>query len=307
MDKTTVLVAGTGNTTGINVIKALMGECKIIGTDCNEINAANKFCMNYIVPRADNEQYKTTILDIIEREKITHIISTNDHDTRTLFMMHNILEDRKVIHNAYCNNAFSFLDKEKTTHLFQKNHIDTPNILNKPRIPFVLRKKEMGNRSKFLYIVRNEDDIKYIPNEVFLQGIMTEYVNGSEFTIDVLCDSESNTLCIIPRQRLEVRNGIVWHGKTVKDENLIELVKNICKKLHICGIMCLQCIKCTNEKFKFIEINPRVGSGIDLSIHSGCNIPLLWIKLTSKETFTMPELHWGTEMIRYNSAYFFHA
>ena len=144
-------------------------------------------------------------------------------------------------------------------------------------------------------------------HEAFLSGVMTEYVAGPEFTVDVLCDADSNALCVVPRQRLDVRGGMVWHGKTVKDDVLIEEVKAICKKLRLRGIMCLQCIKRVDGRFSFIEINPRPGSGIDLSVNSGCNLPSLWVKLTNEDVASVPEPHWGMEMVRYNSAYFFHA
>ena len=302
-----ILIAGSGNTTGINVIKALSGEYEIIGTDCKELNAANKFCTNFTVPFAASQAYEASMLDIIGRYNVTHVISTNDHDTRALLMMHDILAAKNVIHNGYCNNALLLLDKEETSSLFMKQGIDTPATLNKPEIPFVLRKKEMGNKAKFLYIIRNEADMETVSHEAFLSGVMTEYVAGPEFTVDVLCDADSNALCVVPRQRLDVRGGMVWHGKTVKDDVLIEEVKAICKKLRLRGIMCLQCIKRVDGRFSFIEINPRPGSGIDLSVNSGCNLPSLWVKLTNEDVASVPEPHWGMEMVRYNSAYFFHA
>lgn len=302
-----ILIAGSGNTTGINVIKALQDEYAIIGTDCKELNAANKFCTNFTVPLASSQTYESTMLDIIDRHNVTHVISTNDHDTRALLMMHDILATKNIAHNGYCDNALLLLDKENTSTLFIKHGIDTPATLNRPEIPFVLRKKEMGNKSKFLYIIRNEADMENVPHEAFSSGVLTEYVAGPEFTVDVLCDADGNALCVVPRQRLEVRGGMVWHGRTVKDDVLIEEVMAICKKLRLCGIMCIQCIKRADGRFSFIEINPRPGSGIDLSVNSGCNLPSLWVRLTNESVVSVHEPHWGMEMVRYNSAYYFHA
>lgn len=301
-----ILIAGSGNTTGLNVIKALVNKYQVIGTDCNELNAANKFCMNYTVPRAASCNYSERVTDIIEKHGITHIISTNDHDTRALLAMHDIFDTKKIYHNGYCPHAESLLDKDSTYSLFTEYNIDTPAKLVERNIPFVLRKREMGSKSKFVYIVKEESDIELISEEKFSEGIMTEYVNGTEFTIDVLCDNNGNALSVIPRLRLEVRGGMVWHGRVVYDETLIDQVKQICAKLRLSGIMCLQCIKRQSGGYAFIEINPRVGSGIDLSVNAGCNLPEMWVKLTTQGLVEIPSPQWGTEMIRYNSAYYFH-
>lgn len=306
MSNCRILIVGSGNTTGINVIKALMGVYQVIGTDCNELNAANKFCKNYTVPRAGSPNYIGKILEIAEKHKITHIISTNDHDTRALFLKHDVFVERNIHHNGFCLNAVSLLDKDATYSLFIENNIDTPVKLNERRVPFVLRKKEMGNKSKFVYIVKDKTDMNIISEEAFNDGIMTEYIEGPEFTVDVLCDNKGDALCVIPRQRLEVRGGMVWHGKTIYDKELIEYVKEISKKLQLSGVMCLQCIKRASGGYAFIEINPRVGSGIDLSVNAGCNLLEMWVQLTMGERLNITLPQWDTEMIRYNSAYFFH-
>ena len=85
--------------------KLFQGEYEIIGTDCKELNAANKFCTNFTVPFAASQAYEASMLDIIGRYNVTHVISTNDHDTRALLMMHDILAAKNVIHNGYCDNA----------------------------------------------------------------------------------------------------------------------------------------------------------------------------------------------------------
>ena len=59
------------------------------------------------------------------------------------------------------------------------------------------------------------------------------------------------------------------------------------------------------ENYNFIEINPRPGSGIDLSIHSGVNMPLLWIKDTLGEEYQVSEARWGMQMKRYFSGYYY--
>ena len=51
--------------------------------------------------------------------------------------------------------------------------------------------------------------------------IFQEYLPGQEYTIDVLCDIESNPLIVIPRKRLQTKAGISSKGEIIKD-NFIE-------------------------------------------------------------------------------------
>ena len=84
-----VLVAGSGNVTGLNVIRALAKheDVYIVGCDFDEENPSRLFCKNYKVPRCAEPGYPDAMSSIIESEHITHIIASNDHDVRALSLM----------------------------------------------------------------------------------------------------------------------------------------------------------------------------------------------------------------------------
>ena len=306
MNEVKVLIAGSGNTTGLNVIKALIPTFQVIGCDYNEINPANAFCENFLVPPCHASTYPTRVLELVDTYHVTHIIATNDHDVRSLSLLYEELKKRNVHFNGYCENVFACLDKERTSKMFAENHILTPTELPKDyrTPPFVLRKREMGNERKFLYIIRSKEDIETVPLQAFEKGILTQYVEGEEYTIDVLCDDKSSLLAAVPRLRIEVNNGMVWHGKIVKDTILIDKVREVVSKIGLRGIACIQCIKQGN-RYYFIEINPRPGSGIDLSINGNVNLPQLWIQLTLGGKIEIPSPDWGLQLVRYYTGYYF--
>lgn len=303
--KIVVLVAGSGNTTGLNVIKALCNHYEVIGCDYCKANPANLFCRNYQVPAAASAEYAGAILDIIKKEGVTHVIASNDHDLRTLANLNAELDAHGVNFNGYTKDILKFLDKDETYKHFLTNGILTPKVYeSEPQFPFVLRKCKMGDEHKFVHIVKTEEEYCKIPEWDKRHGIYSEFIDGQEYTIDVLCDENANVLSATPRLRLEVRGGMVWHGKVIHDVKLIETVKVVCKKVNIIGIACLQCIK-QNDAYYFIEINPRPGSGIDLSIAAGNNLPLLWVKLSCGEVVEVKEPNWELELIRYYQGYYF--
>jgi len=300
------LIAGSGNTTGINIIRCLKDRhINVLGMDYAEINPANKFCKNFIVPNCSDPNYFSFVFDIIKKHKITHIFTSNDHDTRILSEKIEILKKENVILNGYGVNTINFLNKSKTTELFQINEILTPEFVHSDTdFPYVLRKNDMGNEKKFVYMINSEDKKKEIPLLHYEKGIKTRFIDGYEYTIDILCDNISNILSVVPRLRREVRFGMVYIGEIVYNKELISKSKELSKKLKLTGVNCVQCIE-NDKNFYFTEVNPRPGSGLDLTIKAGVNMPLIWIQSSIGKPIDIPEPKWGLKMVRYYDAFFF--
>lgn len=302
-----VLIAGSGNVTGMNIIRALVGNPRInvCGCDFEVENPSNQWCETLEVPKCASENYPNRILEIIQDKKITHIIASNDHDVRALSKM--MLKHGEImpILNGFFQNILYCLDKKETIKLFKNAGVNTPcEVLDRNDYPYVLRKETMGNHQKYVYIIKSEDDKKNIPEEHFLNGIMTRYVTGIEYTIDVLCDSNSEVVAVVPRRRINVVGGMVHHAKIENENKLIGFCKTIAKSVGLVGMNCIQCIV-DGDNYNFIEINPRPGSGIDLTIASGINMPLIWIQQTLGEKVIVPTPAWGLQMKRYYSGYYY--
>ncbi len=79
------------------------------------------------------------------------------------------------------------VNKWKTYQFFIENQIPTPQTSLKPE--FELFKPISGRGSKGIYHKNN------LPSDFQMEGyISQELVEGDEYTIDVLCDLESNQL-----------------------------------------------------------------------------------------------------------------
>lgn len=301
-----VLVVGSGNVTGMNVIRALFDikGITLYGCDYDAVNPSNQWCDSFEVPRCAAEDYPEVIMRIIKEKSITHIIASNDHDVRALSILKSNVSNFPFL-NGYTQNILACLDKKTTEKLFIEAGVETPlEISDNKDYPYVLRKESMGSNRKFVHIVKNQEDAKAIPEEHYAQGMMTRYVEGEEYTVDMICDSYSNVLAAVPRKRIIVMGGMVHHAQIVKEDKLIALCGQISKSVGLVGMSCIQCIT-DGEHYNFIEINPRPGSGIDLSIKGGINMPLLWIKDTLGEHVEVPSPKWGLQMKRYYSGYYF--
>lgn len=67
-------------------------------------------------------------------------------------------------------------------------------------------------------------------------------------------------------------------GKTVKDKEIVEYSTFVAKKFKVYGASCLQCIR-NDDGIYFIELNPRYGTGVNLTTESGINIPKMHLDL----------------------------
>jgi carbamoyl-phosphate synthase large subunit len=203
-------------------------------------------------------------------------------------------------------------DKTKTYNFFIEKGIQTPKVytneeLEKKAYKFPLLIKPLdGSSSKGVTKISNEKELvffrEYIPN-----AMVQEFVEGTEYTVDVMVDFKGNIKTIVPRRRIETRAGEVSKGVTEKNETIINAVEEVVNLLpKPVGCLTLQCFKKSSGEITFIEINPRFGGGIPLSIQAGANFPLWTIQASKGETFDVQDYSWqeNLTMLRYDEAVF---
>lgn len=304
----TILITGTNNITGINIIKALQLDesNKVYGCDFSTLNIANKYCLNFQVSNSDKNSYISELLDIVEKYNIKFIIPSNDHELRVLTENISLFLEKNISLNGYGENTLKFLNKSETTSIFLHNKIQTPTEYSKDslKFPLVVRKNSMGQGKKFVYIISSINEYGLLPEEELNNAVFTQYIEGDEYTIDIICDNNSNVYSIVPRLRRKVINGMVHFAEIIKNDFVIDSVRNLVQKLKLTGVNCVQCIV-NSEGCYFIEVNPRPGSGMDLSVNANVNLPQMWLDLNNnlKVEYTQPI--WGMKMLRHSDGYYF--
>lgn len=292
-------------------------EGKIITADLKD-NAPTKFVSDkhYIVPRVDQECYLESLLKICEVEKIKILIPLIDTELNLLAEKRGMFEALgvKVIISSEELNILAG-NKQKTHDFFISNNISTPKIYSDYELdnglfnfPLIIKPYD-GSSSKGVTLVNNKRDLSFF-REYISNPIIQEYIEGEEFTIDVMVDFNNNIKTIVPRLRMETRSGEVSKGMTVKDFSIINEAKRvICHLPNPVGCITLQCFKQKDGTIKFIEINPRFGGGIPLSIEAGANFPLWIIEMCTGQNVGEEDYNWksGLTMLRYDEALFIEA
>lgn len=285
---------------------------KIITADIKN-NAPSAYIsdIHYLVPRVNSGDYISELLFICKKEAINLVIPLIDTELLLLSKNRALFEEINVkilVSGTELNEIAN--DKIKTYKFFIKNQINTPKVyfesdlLQKNYMFPLLIKPLDGSSSKGVTKIKNEKELAFF-KEYIENSMVQEFIEGTEFTVDIMVDFEGNIKTVVPRKRIETRAGEVSKGITIKDPLIISAVEEVVKKLpEPIGCLTIQCFKKNNGEVTFIEINPRFGGGIPLSIEAGANFPLWTIESTRGEKFYKKEFSWkeNLTMLRFDEA-----
>lgn len=108
--------------------------------------------------------------------------------------------------------------------------------------------------------------------------VVQEFLEGPEFTLDLMCDFEGRPLSVVPRERVVIRAGVMDRGRTVNDPALIDLALACAEVFRFAGPVNIQC-RTTDSGPTVFEINPRFSGGIPLTIAAGADFPAMLVDL----------------------------
>lgn len=236
--------------------------------------AADRACR---VPWGLSEPFFNAVLDIARRHEIGLIIPTRDEELpafaqkRTMFEAVGVrvmTADQSVI--RVCQDKGAFVDY-CLAHGFS-----VPRLLEPPfqavRYPVFVRSRiTKGSRDAFR--VSSVEELQFLL-QWLRDPIVQECIDADEYTVDVFADLGGRVVSAVPRLRMGVFGGESFVGKTVRHPGVIHETIRLVESLGLVGFATVQCFW-HEETVKFIEVNPRIGGGANLSIAAGADTPRL--------------------------------
>jgi len=263
---------------------------------------------HFVLPHCLSDEFPGALAQLCREHEIAVVIPTIDTELQVLGSLADefltagvtlLVSDVEII-NA-CR------DKRKTSVFFSRYGLDAPEIYSQDNIQFpTLVKPYDGSRGVGVQLVesRNELTAKAQENSknMFCQYI--DHAEHSEFTCDLYFDKNGYLKCVLPRQRLEVRDGEVAKARSVKNEIVEELFEKLQRVEGIRGCVNVQLFRhnVTHKKW-YIEMNPRFGGGYPLTQLAGADFQA-WIIDEHIGKQTIPEFRdWqdGLTMLRYDA------
>ena len=269
-----ILILSAGGPTAHGAIKSLRDinfNGKIVSVDSNPLSAGFYLSDSYhIIPKAFESDYVEKLLQIVKDENIDLILPTSSNDIITisknkhLFNCQLFMSDYEAI--DICSDKLKFYEKCKDKFPLPKTSMDYDDI----EYPLFAKPKEHSAGSRGISLCKTIHNVNCLNSSKY-KYIYQEYLPGMEYTIDVLCDMDSNPMVIVPRERLQTKAGISSKGRIVRNDFIEKSCFDICKFLNLKGPLCLQMKEDVNGKPKFVEINPRLGGSSYFATLAGVN------------------------------------
>jgi carbamoyl-phosphate synthase large subunit len=266
-----------------NELKKIFPDSLVLTTDLNpEFAAACRVSDKFFkVPKVSDPNYINVLLDIALENNVKLIIPTID--TELLVLSKNI----ELFKNQSIDVVISdyevvkiFRDKRQTHLFFEQYKINIAKEFTKDNYSFPLYIKPIdGSRSVDNYIVTNKEGLTdyHFENDKLMFLEYLDHKKHIEYTIDLYYDKKSELKCLIPRKRIEVRDGEVNKAITIEAKFIPEIWQKLYKIDGFRGCITLQIFENTeNNSIYGIEINPRFGGGYPLSYLAGGNF-IKWI------------------------------
>jgi carbamoyl-phosphate synthase large subunit len=111
-------------------------------------------------------------------------------------------------------------------------------------------------------------------------------MGGDELSIDCLGDREGRCLNAIPRTMLESRGGESIKGQVVRDEELIELGRNVMETLRVSGPATIQVFRDPEVGIGITDVNTRFGGAFPAPMYAalpGRSYPELIVRMAGGE------------------------
>ena len=256
----------------------------VIVTDVNPLSPAVHFGGRaYRVPLATDPSYIDELLAICQAERVRLVIPTIDDELAVFGASRQAFAD--IGTTAACSSeetAAICNDKYATCDHLIKHGVPAAQSWLPSELPASVKlplfiKPRGGRGGVAAFPVRTQKELAFFTDYVDTP-VVQEFLDGREYTIDVLCDFNGKPLSIVPRERVVIRAGVIDRGRTVKSAALIELAERACAALTFAGPINIQC-RMRGDQPVIFEINPRFSGGIPLTIAAGADFPKLLVKL----------------------------
>jgi carbamoyl-phosphate synthase large subunit len=264
------------------------GGGRVLVTDVNPTSPAVHVAdAAFRVPLATDPGYVESLEAICRNHHVGLLVPTIDDELEVIGEVRQQFEALGICVAASTTTTAAICnDKLRTSRVLREHGIPAAESWLPDEVPttapfplFVKPRNGRGGIGAFSARTRRELDFF---TEYVDRPVVQEYLEGPEFTIDMLCN-EGRPLAVVPRERVVIRAGVMDRGRTVRDRGLIDLGLACAAALDFHGPVNIQCRTLRGVPTVF-EINPRFSGGIPLTIAAGADFARMLVDLAHGRT-----------------------
>lgn len=263
-----------------------------------------------IFPHGDSDEFPSFLCSFCNEHGIDLVIPSIDPDLRRLSAMRDRFE-REVPDGTLLLPPSDVIqaaaDKLASKRVFEEAGLQPPRTLDVEQdslsFPVFVRPKG-GSAGEGARAIANRKQLEGVLQET-PDLVVEEFVEGAEYTVDVLSSPEKEALIALPRKRIRVRGGEAQISLLDRNPSLESHAKKAAEQFGATGPTTIQFIERREGDFVPIELNARMGGGLPLSIAAGADWPGWILDLAEgRPISTMGPIADGMLMSRYDQSFF---
>jgi len=299
---------------GVDAAVFAADACPALSPACHHADAA------FRVPRCSEPEFDRAIKTICTEQKIGLLVPTIDTELAYYAANAGRFRNNGTHLNIASPETVAIAgDKLRFHDFLAENGIPTPrsgpcempasvaggdtSSASAPVFPAIFKPR---NGSRSIGVFRASDASEIPPAARSANYLWQECWTGREFTVAFYIGRDGRCRCVVPYERLEVRDGEISKGVTRRMPALAAAVRECAEKLPGgYGAMCAQAIVRDDGRFVLFELNARFGGGYPLVDNAGAHFAQ-WLV---EDALGLPSTagdHWAENrfMLRYDDAVF---
>lgn len=293
-----ILITCIGSAPASAICKNIKDNYNIIGIDRQDLCIGNFICDKYYqIEESHNEkEYWNKINNIINKHNISDVFVTHPNEAISWSKKINSFKCKVHLNNTRFIEITN--NKLNTYNFCIKNNIDIPPIKKISDRPIIIKPKE-GCGASGIFILNN--NIQKSPEIDENNYIIQQFINGEEYTVDILSSPKGNIINTVPKKRLHVKNGQSFKSIVKMDHDIINFCEEVSKKLDNRSALNIQVIREFNtNKIYLVEVNPRFPTSLSLTVNAGVNMA----KMLIENDFNPKQVTDGLLMVRDYKEYY---
>lgn len=141
----------------------------------------------------------------------------------------------------------------------------------------VIVKPRRGAGSRGVQLVPDRQRLDALGFDTAL--IIQEFLPGEEYSVDVIADRSGHVVAAVPRTRTRVDSGVSIAGRTFHDPELEAVAAEVAIAIGLVGVANVQLRRDRLGRPALLEVNPRFGGAMPLTIAAGVDLPSLALDL----------------------------
>jgi carbamoyl-phosphate synthase large subunit len=285
-DSIAVLLTGVGKR--YDIVSAFAQHATVLAADPNPLAPAQYAAHHrFAVPRIDDPSYVPALQGLCEEFGVRAVVPLTDLDLEVLGqaradgLLPAFVPDPEI--------ARATFDKYETHLLLSRHGLPSPPTVL-PGDPVeaypVMVKPRWGSGARSIHRADDARAAEFFVQYIREPTMVQHFMDGPEFSIDVLCDLRGRCLNAIPRTMIESRGGESIKGQVIADAELIDLGRRVSETLAFRGPATVQAFRDKEIGLGITDVNTRFGGAFPAPMYAalpGRTYPELIVRMARGE------------------------